>query len=65
MDIMNLMRAKQSGSAEVRIEFAFGISQCNTVREWETRTYLRNIGVRASTCDRHINNKMVVWSLEV
>jgi hypothetical protein len=22
----------------------------------------RNIGVRASTCNRHINNKMTVWS---
>jgi hypothetical protein len=57
----------QSGSAEVRIEFAMLSSQCKTAREWGTSTHMSNIGVRVSACDRqiHINNKMTVWSHEV
>jgi hypothetical protein len=54
MDRMNRSRAKQSGIAEVHIEFALLSSQCKTGREWETSTYMRNIGVRASNCDRHV-----------
>jgi hypothetical protein len=66
MDRQNRRRAKQSGSAEaVGIEFVILTSQCKTTREWETSTYTRNIVVRASTCDRHINNKMMVRSHEV
>jgi hypothetical protein len=65
MDRLNRRRAKQSGSAEVRIKFAMMSSQCKIAREWETSTYTRNIGVRASTCNRHVNNKMTVWSHEV
>jgi hypothetical protein len=64
MDRLNQRCAKQSGSVEVIIEFSLLSSQCKAAREWETRTYMRNIGVRASTCDRRIN-KMTVWSLEV
>jgi hypothetical protein len=60
MDRLNRRRAKQSGSAEVRIKFAMLSSQCKVAREWETSTYTRNIGVRASTCNRRINNKMTV-----
>jgi hypothetical protein len=33
MDRLNRRRAKQSGSAEVRIEFAIRGSQCKTARE--------------------------------
>jgi hypothetical protein len=62
---MNRRRAKQRRSAEVRVKFAMLSSQCKAAREWETSTYMRNIGVRASTCNRHINNKMTVWSHEV
>jgi hypothetical protein len=58
-------RAKQSGRAEVRIKFALLSSQCKTARESKTSTYMRNIGVRASTCDRYINNKMAVWTVEL
>jgi hypothetical protein len=65
MDRINRRRAKQSGSVEVRIEFAMLIYQCKTTREWETSAYMRNIGVRTSTCDRHINNNMTLWSHEV
>jgi hypothetical protein len=53
---------------EVRIEFAMLSSQYKTAREWETSTYVRNIGVRASIflkLDRHINDKTSVWSREV
>jgi hypothetical protein len=38
MDSLNRRRAKQSGSAEVRIKFAMLSSQCKTAREWETST---------------------------
>jgi hypothetical protein len=65
MDRLNRRRAKQSKSAEVRIKFAMLSSQCKVAREWETITYTRNIGVRANTCNRHINNKMTVRSHEV
>jgi hypothetical protein len=65
MDRLNRRRAKQSISAEVCIEFAILSSQCKAAMEWETSTYTRNIGVRASTCNRQINNKMTVWSHEV
>jgi hypothetical protein len=65
MDRLNRRRAKESRNAEVRIKFAMLNSQCKTAREWETSTYTRNIGVRASTCNRHINNKMTAWSHEV
>jgi hypothetical protein len=66
MDRLNRRCAKNSGSAEVRIEFALLSSERKTIREWETSTHIRNIGVRASTCDRqHINNKMTVWNLKV
>jgi hypothetical protein len=65
MDRLNRKRAKQSGSAEVRIEFSVLSSQCKTAREWETSTYMTNIGVRASTYHRHINNKITVWNTEV
>jgi hypothetical protein len=43
MDRLNRRRAKQSGSAEVRIEFAMLSSQCKTAREWETSTHTRSI----------------------
>jgi hypothetical protein len=62
MDRLNRRRAKQSGSAAVRIEFALLRSKCKTAREWETSTCMRNIGVRASTSDRQFNNKMTVLS---
>jgi hypothetical protein len=52
MDRLNRRRTKQSGSAEVRIEFAMVSSQCKTAREWETLPYTRNIGVRANTFNR-------------
>jgi hypothetical protein len=65
MDRLKRRRAKQSKSAEVRIKLAMLSSQCKTARKWETSTYTRNIGVRASTCNRHIRNKMTVWSHEV
>jgi hypothetical protein len=64
MDGLNRRRAKQSGSAEVRIKFALLRFQYKIAREWETSTNMRDIGVRASTCDRHINNKMTMWSPE-
>jgi hypothetical protein len=57
MDRLNRRRAKQSRSAEVRIKFAMLSSQCKAAKEWETSTYTSNIGVRASTCNRHINKK--------
>jgi hypothetical protein len=60
MDRLNQRCAKQGGSAEIRIEFALLSPQCKIAREWETSTYMTNFGVRASTCDRHINNKMTV-----
>jgi hypothetical protein len=56
MDRLNRRRAKQSGSAEVNIEFALLSSQSKTARECETSTYMKNICVRASTRDHHINN---------
>jgi hypothetical protein len=65
MDRLNRRRAKQSGSAKVRIEFAVLSSQCKTTRQWETTAYLGNIGVRASLWDHHINNKTTVLSHEV
>jgi hypothetical protein len=65
MDRLNRRRGKQSGSAEVRVELALLSPQSKTAGEWKTSTYMRNIGVRASPCDRHINNKMTVWSPEV
>jgi hypothetical protein len=65
MDGMNRRGAKQSISAEIRIKFAMMGSHCKTTREWETSAYTRNIGVRASACNRHIKNKMTVWSHEV
>jgi hypothetical protein len=66
MDRLNRKRAKQSGSAEVRIKLAMLSSQCKAAREWETSIYRRIIiGVCASTCDHHFNNKMMEWSLEV
>jgi hypothetical protein len=65
MDRQNRRSAKQSQSAEVRIKFVMLSSQCKAAREWETSTYTRNIGVRASTCDRHINNKMTVRYFEI
>jgi hypothetical protein len=65
MDRLNGRRAKQNTSAEVRIKFAILSSQCKAAREWETSTYTRDIGVRASTCNRHINKKMTVRSHEV
>jgi hypothetical protein len=40
-------------------------SQCKAATEWETSTYTRNIGVRVSTCNHHINNKKTVRSHEV
>jgi hypothetical protein len=64
-DRLNRRRAKQSKSADVRIKFAMLSSQCETANEWATSTYTRTIGVRASTCNHHINNKMTVWSHEV
>jgi hypothetical protein len=64
MDRLNRRRAKQSKSAEVCIKFAMFSSECKAAREWDTSTYTRNIGVRASTCNCHINNKMTVWSHE-
>jgi hypothetical protein len=36
MDRLNRRRAKQSGSAEVRIKFAMLSPQCETAQEWET-----------------------------
>ena len=36
MDRLDRRRAKQSGSAEVRIKFAMLSSQCGAAREWET-----------------------------
>jgi hypothetical protein len=65
MDRLNLRRAKWGGSAEVRIELSLLSSQCKIARECDVSAYLRNIGVRASACDRHINSKMTVWGLEV
>jgi hypothetical protein len=65
MDRLNLRRAKYNGTAEVRIEYAMLSSQCKTAREWEGSAYVRDIGVRASVCDRQINDKMTVWSHEV
>jgi hypothetical protein len=65
MERLNRRRAKQSGSAEVRIEYRLRSFQCENAREWETSTYIKNIDVRASAYDRHINNKMTVWSREV
>jgi hypothetical protein len=66
LDRLNRRRAKHSLSAEVRIKYAMLSSQCKTAREWETSgSYTRNIGVSASTCNRHINNKKTVWSHEV
>jgi hypothetical protein len=65
MDRLNRRRAKQSGSAGVRIEFVMLCSQCQTAREWETSTYTKNIGVRASTCNRCIAHNMTVWSHKV
>jgi hypothetical protein len=65
MDRMNRRRARLSRSAEVRIKFAMMSSQSKVVREWETSTYTRNIGVCASTCIRHINDKMKVRSHEI
>jgi hypothetical protein len=60
MDRLNRRRdAQQSKSAEVRINSA------KAAREWETSTYTRNIGIRASTCNRYINSKMTVRSHEV
>jgi hypothetical protein len=65
MDRLNRRRARQSRSAEVRIEFTMLSSQCKAAREWETSTYYtRKFGGRASTCDRHINNNMTVRSHE-
>jgi hypothetical protein len=61
MDRLNRMRAKQSRSAEVRIKFAMLSSQCKAARDLETSTCTRNIGVRASTCNRHINNNGGPW----
>jgi hypothetical protein len=61
MDRLNRRRAKQSISAELHIKFAMLSSQCKAANEWETR----NIGVRASTCNRHIYNKMTMRSDEV
>jgi hypothetical protein len=61
MDRLNRRRAKHRRSAEVRIKFAVLISQCKAAMEWETSTYTRHIGVRASTCNRHINNK--IWRM--
>jgi hypothetical protein len=60
MDRLNM----PSKAAEVRIEFAMLSSQCKTTREWEASAYLRDIGVRASACDRYINKKMIVWGGE-
>jgi hypothetical protein len=60
MDRLNRRRAKQSGCGEVGTEFAMLSSQFKSAREWEVSTYARNIGVLASTCNRHINNKMTV-----
>jgi hypothetical protein len=54
MDRLNRRRAEQSQITEVRSELAPLGSQCKPAREWETSTYMRYIGVRASTCDRHI-----------
>jgi hypothetical protein len=62
---VNRRRTKQRGSAEVRIKFATLSSQCKAAREWETSTYTKNNGARASTCNCHINNKMTVRSHEV
>jgi hypothetical protein len=62
---LNRRRARQGGNAEVRIEFAMLSSQRKAAKEWETSTYTWNVGVRASTCSRHINNKMTVSSHEV
>jgi hypothetical protein len=53
MDRLNRRRAKQSGSAEVRIKFAILSSQCKDARGRGTSTYTRNIGVRVSTGNRH------------
>jgi hypothetical protein len=44
--------------------FAMLSFQCKISREWEASAYLRDIGLRASTCDPHIN-MMTVWSPEV
>jgi hypothetical protein len=61
MDRLYRRRAKQSKMrAEVRIKFAMLSTQCKATWELEKSTYARNIGVRASTCNRHINNKMTV-----
>jgi hypothetical protein len=65
MDRQDRRRAKQSKSAEARIKFVMLSSQYKVAMEWETSTYTMNIGVRASTCNRHINNKMTVWSHKV
>jgi hypothetical protein len=65
VDRLNRRRAKEVGSAEVRIEFAMLSSQCKTAREWGTRTYTKYMGVHSNTFDRHINNKMTLWSPEV
>jgi hypothetical protein len=62
---MNQRRAKQSKSAEVLIKFAMMSHQCKAGRDWETSTYTRNFGVRASTYNRHITNKMTARSHEV
>jgi hypothetical protein len=61
MDRLDLRRAKQSGSAAVRIEFTLLSSQCKIAREWKTSTHMRHIGVRANTCDRHTNWSTTRW----
>jgi hypothetical protein len=65
MNRLNRRRAEQSRSTKVRIKFAMMSSQCKAAREWETSTYTKNIGGRASICNRHLNNKMTVRSHEV
>jgi hypothetical protein len=64
MDRLNRRLAKQSRSTEVRIEFTMLSSQCKAAREWETSTYTRKFGGRASTCNRRVNNNMTVLSHE-
>jgi hypothetical protein len=61
MDRLNRRRAKQSMKAGVRIKLAMLSSQCKTAREWETSTYTRNIGVRAST----YNHPTITPSLQI
>jgi hypothetical protein len=47
MDRLNQRRAKQGGSARIRIEFAMLNSQCHTAQEWRPAAARRGVRSQA------------------